>query len=91
MNISNSSVGKFRTNPKNTGLVNRDSMVRDWLHKRKDIITPYASSLRQAALLVLSKIAKNLFSFFPFFILPFMFLTLALVNNSYEYFELKRW
>ena len=36
-------------------------------------------------MLILSKIAKNLFSFPPFFILPFMFLTLALMNNSYKY------
>jgi len=47
-------------------------------------------TLRQAALLVLSKIAKNLFPFF-FFILSFMFLALASVNNSYEYFQLYCW
>jgi hypothetical protein len=39
-------------------------MVRDWLHEMKDTITPLASYLRQGALLILSKIAKNLFSYF---------------------------
>jgi hypothetical protein len=34
-------------------------MVRDWLREREDAITPLASYLRQAALLVLSKIAKG--------------------------------
>jgi hypothetical protein len=34
-------------------------MVWDWLRERKDAITPLASYLRQAALLVLSKIAKG--------------------------------
>jgi len=47
----------------------------------------YSEKKGQAALLILSKIAKNLFLFFPFFILPFMFLTLASLNNSYEYFQ----
>jgi hypothetical protein len=60
-------------------------MVRDWLRKREDAITSEASYLRQVALLVLSKIDNNLFSF-SFFILPFMFLTLASANNSDEYF-----
>jgi hypothetical protein len=68
-------------------------MIRDWLRKREDVITPQASHLRQAGLLVLSKIAKNLFSFFPFFYSSFhvldssiseqflrIFPTLALVN-----------
>jgi hypothetical protein len=32
------------------------------------------------------KLLKNLFSFFPFFFLLFMFLTLVSINNSYEYF-----
>ena len=45
----------------------------------------------QAALLLLSKIAKNLFSF-SFSILSFMFLTLASsVNNSNKYLQLWRW
>jgi hypothetical protein len=48
-------------------------MVRDWLHESEDTITPLASYLRQVALLVLSKIAKNLFSYF----LYIMFLILA--------------
>ena len=34
-------------------------MVRDWLRKKEDTITPLASYLRQTALLVLSKIAKD--------------------------------
>ena len=54
-------------------------MIQDWLHKREDAITLLVSYLRQAALLILSKIAKGLFAFF-FYGHPIIFPTLMLVS-----------
>ena len=54
-------------------------MVRDWLREREYAITLLASYLRQAALLVLSKIAKG-FVVLCSYGHPVIFPTMASVN-----------